>query len=138
MIADGLQAHLDALQDALAQAGDDPRRGIEAIVGSLIGWVESNPGWAMFIYANLNHSGASSTNAVARVNQRYAQTIKGYFEPLIEARRLRAVPMECWPSLMTAPVHDYARRWLRGQVEHAPSMHRQVFADAAWRIVAPG
>jgi AcrR family transcriptional regulator len=138
LIADGLQAHLDALQDALGRAENQPRQGVDAVVGSLIDWIEAHPGWATFIYSNLHRSGASSAEPVQVVNRRYNEVVDGFFAPLIEAGRIRALPPECWPSLIAAPIHDYARRWLRGQVSPSPSSRRAVFVDAACRIVEPG
>lgn len=135
LIADGLQAHLDALREALDCTRGDPRGGIEAVIGSLIDWIEANPGWAMFIYANLSNSGAASAEPIRNVNRQYGQLIDGFFGPLIEAGRVRRVPRDCWSSLIVAPVHDYARRWLRGQVSNRPSIERQVFVDAAWRVI---
>ena len=137
LIADGLGAHLDALEPALEQADGDPRGGIEAVVSTLVEWIEANPGWAMFIYANLNHRVASSAEPIERVNRDYAQVADAFFGPLIDAGKIRALPRECWPSLIAAPVHDYARRWLRGQVSASPSARRQVFVDAAWRVFDP-
>ena len=135
LIADGLQAHLDALEAALDRAGGDPHRGIEAVVASLIDWIESNPGWAMFIYANLNNSGAAAAEPIRAVTRRYGETVDGYFGPLMETGRIRSLPRECWSSLIAAPVHDYARRWLRGQVNTSPSGHRETFVRAAWAVL---
>jgi len=134
LIADGLQQHLDALEKALQRVDGDPRRGIEAVVATLIDWIEANPEWAMFIYANLNRSGASSAEAIVSINRRYGQVVHGFFQPLIEAGRIRDLPRECWSSLVAAPIHDYARRWLRGQVRSSPSSQRNVFVDAAWQM----
>jgi len=137
LLADGLEAHLVALERALAHAGGDPFQCVEAVVGSLIDWVESNPRWAMFIYANLNSSGASSSEPILEINRRYGKLVERYFGPLIESGRIRRLPRECWSSLIVAPAHDYARRWLRDQVGNSPSSQRQVFIDAAWRTVQP-
>ena len=137
LLADGLEAHLAALERALEHAGGDPRQCVEAVVGSLIDWVEANPRWAMFIYANLNSSGASSAEPIIEINRRYGQLVEHHFDPLIESGQIRRLPRECWPSLILAPAHDYARRWLRDQVERSPSRHRRVFVEAAWRIVQP-
>lgn len=137
LLADGLEAHLEALEHALGQAGGDPRQSVEAVVGSLIDWVEANPRWAMFIYANLNSGGAASAEPIIEINRRYGQIVERYFDPLIESGQIRRLPRECWPSLIVAPAHDYARRWLRDQVGNSPSSQRQVFVDAAWRIVKP-
>ncbi|HMB38943.1 MAG TPA: TetR/AcrR family transcriptional regulator [Wenzhouxiangellaceae bacterium] len=137
LLADGLEAHLKALGRALEHAGGDPFQCVEAVVGSLIDWVELNPRWAMFIYANLNSSGASSAEPIIEINRRYGKLVERYFDPLIESGQIRRLPRECWPSLIVAPAHDYARRWLRDQVRNSPSRQRQVFIDAAWRIVQP-
>jgi AcrR family transcriptional regulator len=137
LIADGLAAHTDALQQALEQTGGDPQQGIAAVVSSLIEWIEDHPGWAMFIYANLNSSGASAAEPIRNINRRYAEIIDGFFGPLIDTGQMRDLPRECWSSLIAAPVHDYARRWLRGQIRPSPSAQRRVFIDAAWRIIKP-
>lgn len=135
LIAEGLEAHLRTLQSALARADGDPRAGVEGVVGSLIDWIESNPGWAMFIYANLNSSGAAAAQAIGETNRRYGRVVEAFFGPLIEAGRIRNLPRECWSSLIAAPIHDYARRWLRGQVTTPPSGHRETFQHAAWAIL---
>ena len=107
------------------------------MVGSLIEWIEANPGWAMFIYANLNNRGASFAEPMVSVNRHYGQIVNGFFGPLIDAGRIRPLPRECWSSLIAAPIHDYARRWLRGQVRRSPSAQQQVFIAASWCIVKP-
>lgn len=135
LIADGLTAHVHALERALDEARDDARKSIAAVVVSLIHWIEANPGWAMFIYANLHSSGAASAEPIRNVNRRYGKLIAGHFSPLIEAGKMRDIPRECWSSLIAAPIHDYARRWLRGQVKTSPSARQKVFVDAAWNIV---
>lgn len=137
LLSDGLAAHLEALEQALEQAEGHPRACIEAVVDSLIQWVETNPRWAQFIYTHLNRSGASSAEPILEINRRYKQIIEQHFKPLIESGQLRELPADCWSSLIVAPTHDYARRWLRQQVQHSPSSHRQVFVEAAWRIVQP-
>jgi hypothetical protein len=51
------------------------------------------------------------------------------------AGRIRTLPRECWSSLIAAPIHDYARRWLRDQVRTPPSGHRETFLGAASAIL---
>ena len=137
LIADGLEAHLNALNQTLEKVQGDAQRGIEAVVVTLIDWIEANPGWAMFIYANLSRSGASSAESIRVVNRRYGQTINDFFTPLIDNGQMRTLPRECWSSLVAAPIHDYARRWIRDQVNKSPSEQKDVFCDAAWRIFKP-
>lgn len=137
LLADGLGAHLSNLKRALADAGGQPKDCVDAVIGSLIAWVEANPRWASFIYANLNRQGAASASAVLDVNRRYKQSVASSFGPLIEAGQVRALPDECWSSLVLAPVHDYVRRWLRDEVRKPPSTRRELFVDAAWRLLRP-
>lgn len=137
LIADGLASHLEALQQRLDTARGDARGSIEAQVCGLIAWIEAHPGWAAFIYANLNNSHVSSAEPIRRVNQRYADLVEEYFGALIGAGKIRALPRDCWSSLIAAPIHDYARRWLRGQVERPPSAHQSLFVESAWRVVKP-
>jgi hypothetical protein len=38
---------------------------------------------------------------------------------------------------ITVPAHDYARQWLGGRVQKPLAELREVFAEAAWRVLRP-
>lgn len=134
VFAAGLQANLDALQQRLAGGGSAKQR-VKALVASLIDWIEANPDWARYIYRADDNVAAA--DAVTAVNAQYAALLQDHFGPLLHAGELRQLPDALYASLVLGPVHDYARRWLAGQVAEPPSTHVKVFKAAAWRAVRP-
>lgn len=134
LLAEGLRSNMQHLAPKLLEARG-ARDGVYAVVHSLIGWVVAHPDWARFIYANLGQSNRSATAELAAVSTEYAQLIGTYFSPHIRAAAFRRLPEECWAPLVLGPVHDYARRWLNGQVKTDIGAYAEVFADAAWNAV---
>lgn len=133
LYAEGLNSNLDHLERAL-ETVTGAEQGIRAIVESLVQWIAAHRDWARFIYvASLGWCADDDTTAA--VNARYAAVIGTYFKPYLEAAELRELPRECWSSLVVGPVHDYARRWLSGQVPVDITHHADVFASAAWNAV---
>lgn len=51
------------------------------------------------------------------------------------ANQLQSLPQEVFYSLIIAPTHDYAKRWLAGRCTTSLLDLREVFADAAWASV---
>lgn len=135
LLLEGLGSNTDLLEERLG-AARGARDGVRAVVASLIDWIAAHPEWARFIYTvshgSVNRVGGTQLQAI---NRRYARLIEDYFRPHIEAGEFRSLPEECFASLVIGPVHDYARRWLNGQVSGDIGAHVDVFASAAWRAV---
>jgi len=72
------------------------------------------------------------------VHAYHARVIDEFFGPHIRAGAFRALPEETLPSLVLGPVHDYARRWLNGQVETPLDEHAKLFTDVAWKALRKG
>lgn len=134
LLAEGLRSNMQFLEPNLRRARS-ARQGVHVVVHALIEWVAAHPDWARFIYANLGKSNRSANAALAAINAEYAQLIETFFAPHLKAGAFRRLPRECWAPLVLGPVHDYARRWLNGQVETDIAAHADVFADAAWNAV---
>lgn len=134
LLAEGLRSNMQFLEPNLRRARS-ARQGVHAVIHSLVEWVAAHPDWARFIYANLGKSHGAGNTALAAVNAEYAQLIDAFFAPHLKAGAFRRLPRECWAPLVLGPVHDYARRWLNGQVKTAIAVHADVFADAAWNAV---
>lgn len=134
LLAEGLRSNMQHLESNLVGARG-AREGVCAVVHSLIEWVTAHPDWARFIYANLGQSNVSATPQVAAVSAEYAQLIGIYFAPHLKEGAFRRLPEACWAPLVLGPVHDYARRWLNGQVKTDIAAHTELFADAAWNTV---
>lgn len=134
----GLEHHLDLLEPRLAAAGN-ARAGVAVLIRTLIDWVEAHPAWARYIYAvadQLERAPAVAEQR-ARINRRYAACVQQRFGADLDRGLLQRWPPEMMASLIIGPVHDYARRYLAGQVSVAPSALAPHFVDAAWCLLRP-
>lgn len=134
----GLQQHLDRLEPRLAAAAD-ARAGVAALIHSLVEWVEAHPAWARYIYAVADQLERAPAVAKQRaeINRRYAACLNQRFGAELAGGSLRRWPPEMLASLIIGPVHDYARRYLAGQVSKPPSALAPHFIDAAWCLLRP-
>ena len=135
LLAEGLRSNARQLEQRLDKLGT-AQQGVRMIVYSLIDWISANPEWACFIYtvssSRLMRTGKSQ---LQEVNDYYSGIIDAYFTPHTRAGAFRRLPPDCLSSLIVGPVHDYARRWLNGQVDSNIGDHAEVFASAAWNAV---
>jgi AcrR family transcriptional regulator len=135
LLAGGLSDHVDHLERNLAKART-AKQAIHALVETLLEWVAANPDWARYIY-NVRHGslGQAADEQLRAVNARYGAVMDRCLGPHFAAGAFRKLPRETLPSLVIGPVHDYARRWLNGQVRGPLTGHVEVFATAAWDAV---
>lgn len=134
LLVEGLRSNVQHLEQNLSRL-HGARSGVRTVITSLIDWIVTHPDWARFIYTNLGASSASHEPELRAVNSHYTRVIADYFAPHLKAGALRKLPRECWAPLMLGPTHDYARRWLNGQVKTPIAEYAKVFADAAWATV---
>ncbi|TGD70970.1 TetR/AcrR family transcriptional regulator [Mangrovimicrobium sediminis] len=136
LLAEGLHSSTRLLEEKLATA-QSAREGVTACVIAILEWVRDNPEWARFIYTvTSTRLWQGDHPELHAVNARNAELMATYFGPYLACGELRALPTQCLPSLVLGPAHDYARRWLNGQVEGDIEAHAEVFAEAAWRVVS--
>lgn len=132
LLAEGLRRHLRQLESRLRKPGT-ARHGVRSVVRSLVDWVAANPAWAGYIYnVSSTRLMQAGRDQLKEVNDEYARVMERYFAPHFKSGAIRKLPKDCLPSLMLGPVHDYARRWLNGQVDSGISEHAELFAAAAW------
>lgn len=137
LLVEGLQSNSESLAEKLAKI-DHAEAGVRTVVTSLIDWIEANPEWAKYIYAAADSSvRKSAKKGIKEVNQVYGQLILEFFQPLVRAGKMRALPLDCYFSLIIGPVHDYARRSLNGGTKKPLSAYRDLFADMAWHNAKP-
>ena len=138
LLLDGLNQHLQKLEQALPSART-PKSRVAALINTLIDWIESHPAWARYIYAVADQleRAPELTEQRAQINQRYSACLAQHFGADLAAGRLRRWPSELMASIVIGPVHDYARRYLAGQVASKPSRYRKQFVDAAWKQLKP-
>lgn len=138
LLAGGLSDHVDHLEKNLA-AVRTARQAVYVLVETLLAWVAENPDWARYIY-NVRHGslGQAAHEQLRVVNARYGEVIDRCFGPHLAARAFRRLPKQTLPSIVIGPVHDYARRWLNGQVPGRLTDQSEVFASTAWNAIRAG
>ncbi|MEV6313774.1 TetR/AcrR family transcriptional regulator [Streptomyces sp. NPDC051776] len=134
LVAAGMRDNLAALKTALESA-PNAKAAVDGIVASLFDWVESNPEWARFIYLRTAVPDADVTPVMAEVAQEWTSVVQNMWHTWVDAGELQPVKPEYFPSLLLGPLHDFARRWLTGQVAGKLSDHVEAFQAAAWSVV---
>lgn len=135
LLAGGLGDHTAHLEQNLATART-AKQAVQALVQTLLQWVAANPEWARYIY-NVRHGslGQAAGEELRAVNARYAAVMDQCFGPHFKDGAFRRLPKQTLPSLVIGPAHDYARRWLNGQVKGKLTEHADIFAETAWEAV---
>lgn len=123
---------------AAATAGAPTARdGVRGLVLGYLDWLQAAPDRARFLFQArpLVARGPRAADLADRARQRNAALL-AWFEPHRASGALRNLPCEIFPSLVIGPAQSYGRAWLAGAELAAPSVYRDVLADAAWRAVA--
>ena len=132
---DALTEHSDYQQQLLA-AARNAEEGVKAIVHAYVDWVSANPVKARFVlYGRSALAKSEMGGELAARSKAHLSEVLRWFDPYVEDGTLKKLPKECYSSLITGPVHDYARLWLSGRVKSSIKLHRDVFAEAAWNSV---
>lgn len=109
------------------------------VVYANIDWITAHPDWARFVF---NHRVVlSRADREAAFSAEVAEANRALWQKISTLPGFEALPP--WPpqlfrSLISGPVHDYARQWLDGRCNTAPTELREAFAAAAWRAINPG
>jgi AcrR family transcriptional regulator len=121
-IADAL--YLDAMQSVqndywavLDQHPASLRDAVGGLVTHMLSWIESNPAWARFLYAqgHLDWSSAAGSE-LAALNGDLAQAYRTWLSPFIATGEVIDVPMVVIVAVVTGPAHALAQRWLAGRL----------------------
>ena len=124
LMVEGLQQTAE-LQIARLSGAQSQKEVVAALIESIVSWVESNPEWARFIYT------VSSSQLMQRAQAELEEINARYQQLLAPHLAHTGLPAEAIPSLVLGPVHDYARRWLAGQVAHSPVKYQALFVETA-------
>lgn len=127
----GLRDFRDSLEARLAGAGN-LKDAVHAVINANIDWIVANPDWARFVF---NHRMvlAQADREQAFVEETAAATQKWWADVLAlpGAEELAARKSPVYASVLSGPVHDYARHWLEGRRKKSPTELREQFAEAA-------
>lgn len=131
----GTAQYAELLEAGFARA-DSAEACVRLLVTSYIDWVAANPDWARFILHSRARVEASELGEQLReANQchyaRIYQALDGYREQGL----FKAMPVDCFASLIIGPTHDFARNWLAGRTRTQLADCRELFAQAAWDSV---
>ena len=127
----GTAQYADLLQRGFASAAS-AEACVKLLVTSYIDWVVANPDWARFILHSRSRVEAGEMgDALREANrQHFAQILTA----LAEYRRqglFKALPDDCFASVVIGPTHDLARNWLAGRTLSELGDCRELLAQIA-------
>jgi AcrR family transcriptional regulator len=131
----GTAQYAELLQRGFASAAS-AEACVKWLVTSYIDWVLANPDWARFILHSRSRVEAGEMgDALREANrQHFAQILTA----LAEYRRqglFKALPDDCFASVVIGPTHDLARNWLAGRTQSNLGECRELLAQIAWDSV---
>ncbi|QSL92602.1 transcriptional regulator, TetR family [Pseudomonas sp. NFACC19-2] len=131
----GTEQYAELLQRGFASAAS-AEACVKLLVTSYIDWVVANPDWARFILHSRSRVEAGEMgDALREANRQHFSQI---LTALAEYRRqglFKALPDDCFASVVIGPTHDLARNWLAGRTQSELSECRELLAQIAWDSV---
>lgn len=109
---------------------------VKLFVTCYVDWVVANPDWARFILHNRGRVEAGEMGERLReFNQQHGTRIAAILRRHREACAFKAIPGECFVSVVIGPVQDMARNWLAGRSKRPLTEYRELLAQIAWDSV---
>ncbi|MFC8527182.1 TetR/AcrR family transcriptional regulator [Nocardia sp. NPDC057227] len=106
--------------------------GVAGVISRQLGWVESDPARARFVYAQGRLDWASEPGARLRaMNQEIAAAYRAWLAPFVSRGAVRDLPMAVIVAIVTGPAHALAQQWLAGQLPGSVLTHLDDLVDAA-------
>jgi len=137
LFVEGVTSHAQLLTSYLARV-ETAEQGVRAVVHAYVDWVSANRELARFLLHGRSYAvAAEGETRLTAVNDENFSAIRARFKPWIARGDIRKLPVECYVPLLRGAAQDYARAFLGGHVRTDISALREVFADAAWRALAP-
>lgn len=131
----GTAQYAQMLQSGFASA-DSAEACVRLLVTSYIDWVVANPDWARFILHSRSRVEAGEMgDALREANREHFAQI---FAALAEYRQqglFKALPDDCFASVVIGPTQDLARNWLAGRTHSELRDCRELLAQIAWDSV---
>lgn len=131
----GTAQYAELLEQGFAGA-DSAEACVKLLVTSYIDWVVANPDWARFVLHSRGRVEASEMGGQLReANQQHYARILQALAAYREQGCFKAMPSDCFASVIIGPTHDFARNWLAGRVRSDLAQCRELFAQIAWDSV---
>lgn len=110
---------------------------IRTLVYGNIDWIVANPMWANYVFHYRQVLSAAELEKSFRSEAMQANiAVWERLKKLDTADQLKEMPVEVFYTMIIAPVHEYAKRWLEKRYKPALQDQREIFADAAWAAVS--
>ena len=131
----GTAEYAALLAEGFAQA-DSAEACVKLLVTSYVDWVVANPDWARFILHSRGRVEASEMGAELReVNRVNFRRILDALAVYRAQGLFKAMPVDCFTSVVIGPTHDFARHWLAGRTQTSLAECRELLAQVAWDSV---
>ena len=131
----GTAEYAALLAEGFAQA-DSAETCVKLLVTSYVDWVVANPDWARFILHSRGRVEASEVGAELReVNRVNFRRILDALAVYRAQGLFKAMPVDCFTSVVIGPTHDFARHWLAGRTQTSLAECRELLAQVAWDSV---
>ena len=131
----GTAEYAALLAEGFAQA-DSAEACVKLLVTSYVDWVVANPDWARFILHSRGRVEASEVGAELReVNRVNFRRILDALAVYRAQGLFKAMPVDCFTSVVIGPTHDFARHWLAGRTQTSLAECRELLAQVAWDSV---
>ncbi|WP_278959517.1 TetR/AcrR family transcriptional regulator [Aquipseudomonas alcaligenes] len=131
----GTAEYAALLAEGFAQA-DSAEACVKLLVTSYVDWVVANPDWARFILHSRGRVEASEVGAELReVNRVNFRRILDALAVYRAQGLFKAMPVDCFTSVVIGPTHDFARHWLAGRTQTSLAESRELLAQVAWDSV---
>lgn len=125
------QGYLHALATA-----SDARSALAALVGYHLDWVVAQPLWARYLLQTRSNAlDAESTLALDQLNTAFLASMAAWFGPQIRGGHIRQLPRELYVAMLVGPCQEWARSYLKGQVNAPDATLRQALTDCVWRAL---
>lgn len=109
---------------------------VKLLVTSYIDWVVANPDWARFVLHSRARVEASELGEQLReANRQHFARIQQALAGYREQGLFKAMPADCFASVIIGPTHDFARNWLAGRTRTELAECRELLAQVAWDSV---
>ncbi|MEO4048965.1 TetR/AcrR family transcriptional regulator [Pseudomonas sp. CAU 1711] len=131
----GTAEYAALLAEGFATA-DSAEACVHLLVTSYVDWVVANPDWARFILHSRGRVEASEMGGELReANRMHYQRILDALAGYREEGLFKAMPADCFASVIIGPAHDFARNWLAGRTHTDLADCRELLARVAWESV---
>jgi AcrR family transcriptional regulator len=132
LYVDAIASFQQGVWELLERRPASLREAVRGVIGHQIGWIEANAERARFVYArgNLDWSSPAGTQ-LDHLNRKLSDAYQQWTEPLIQAGKIRPMPMIVLNAVVAGPTHAIARQWLAGQASGPLHSYHDQLTDAA-------